>query len=308
MPTFACHPALLLLLLCVSALASAGETAPAAPAAPAASDAIIPLAKAKLQIYEDFESTAVGQIPKGYTKSGAVGVVEGVSHGGTKSLRMEAAVNGPRRITIQGAPITALGGQFWGRLFFKVQLPNPEPMGGGGFPVIHSTLVAGSAQSPQFKDPIEVRLLDTVLGPNHTYQYIYNVQPRKRGEFGTGSKYDYKFTDEWSLAEWFVDFATQTYRLYINGKEITDVAIHKGAGNFEKVELPEVWESISFGWNNYQNAGTGFVAWIDDLALGKDRIGGEMPAVPGKGKKPPATPAPAPASPPAPAPAPAPAP
>jgi hypothetical protein len=301
MPTFAIRPALL--LLCAAVSASAGDAAPAtpaAPAAPAASDAIIPLSKARLQIYEDFESTAVGSIPKGYTKSGAVGVVEGVSHSGTKSLRMEAAVNGPRRITLSGAPITALGGQFWGRLFFKVQLPNPEPQG-GGFPVIHSTLVAGSAQSPQFKDPIEVRVLDTVLGPNHTYQYIYNVQPRKRQEFGTGSKYDYKFTDEWSLAEWFVDYATQSYHLYINGKEITDVAIHKGAGNFEKVELPEIWESLTFGWNNYQNAGTGFVAWIDDIAVGKDRIGGEMP---GKAKKPPA----APASTPAPAPAPKPAP
>jgi hypothetical protein len=301
MPILTLRP--VLLLLCASAHASAGDAAPAAPAAAAASDAIIPLAKAKLQIYEDFESTAVGSIPKGYTKSGAVGVVEGVSHGGTKSLRMEAAANGPRRITIQGAPITALGGQFWGRLFFKVQLPNPEPQG-AGFPVIHSTLVAGSAQSPQFKDPIEVRLLDTVLGPKHTYQYIYNVQPRKRAEFGTGSTYDYRFTDEWTLAEWFVDYATQTYRLYINGKEITDVAIHKGAGNFEKVELPEIWESISFGWNNYQNAGAGFVAWIDDIALGKDRIGGEMPAVPGNAKKPPVAPVPAPASTPAPAPAP----
>jgi hypothetical protein len=287
------RPALLLLWLAASV--QAGDAAVPPAAAAAASDAIIPLAKAKLQIYEDFESTAVGSIPKGYTKAGAVGVVEGVSHSGTKSLRMEAAVNGPRRITIAGAPIAALGGQFWGRLFFKVQLPNPEPQGGGGFPVIHSTLVAGSAHSPQFKDPIEVRLLDTVLGPNHAYQYIYNVQPRKRAEFGTGSKYDYRFTDEWSLAEWFVDYATQTYRLYINGKEITDVAIHKGAGSFEKVELPEVWESLSFGWNNYQNAGTGFVAWIDDIAVGKDRIGGEMPVAPGKGKKAPAAPATAPA-------------
>jgi hypothetical protein len=26
-------------------------------------------------------------------------------------------------------------------------------------------------------------------------------------------------------------------------------------------------------WNNYQNAGKGFVAWIDDIALGKERVG-----------------------------------
>ena len=32
-------------------------------------------------------------------------------------------------------------------------------------------------------------------------------------------------------------------------------------------------ESLSFGWNNYQQAGAGFVAWIDDIAFAKDRVG-----------------------------------
>ena len=53
-------------------------------------------------------------------------------------------------------------------------------------------------------------MLDTVMGPKGTHQFIYNVQPRsKRPEFGKGSKYDYKYPDQWTLAEWHVDFATQ---------------------------------------------------------------------------------------------------
>jgi hypothetical protein len=33
-------------------------------------------------------------------------------------------------------------------------------------------------------------------------------------------------------------------------------------------------ESITFGWWNYQQAGPkGFTAWIDDIALSKDRLG-----------------------------------
>ena len=202
-----------------------------------------------------------------------MGGVDDVAHSGKHSLRMNPAVNGPRRITIKGDILTALGGHFWGRLYFKVKLPTPTPQGEGKFPVIHSTLVAGSAISPSAKDPIEVRVLDTVMGPKGTFQYIYNVQPRKRPEFGKGSKYNYKYTDDWTLAEWYVDSATQTYRLYINGNEIKDASFSKGAGNFEKAEIPEVFDSLSFGWNNYQKAGEGFVAWIDDIALSKERIG-----------------------------------
>lgn len=230
---------------------------------------------APLLLSLDFEDTAPGQIPKGCTKQGAVDVVDDVAHSGTRALRIEAAVNGPRRITINDPKLmAALGGEHWGRLYFKVQIPVPVPKGEGKFPVIHSTIVSGKAQSPQFKDAIEVRVLDTVMGPNNgAFQWIYNVQPSKRPEFANGSKYDYHYTDDWTLAEWHIDFATQSYTLYINGTEIPGASMNKGAGNFEKCEIPELFESLSFGWNNYQKAEpTGFVAWIDDVALSKQRI------------------------------------
>ena len=236
---------------------------------------------AKLILKEDFESTAVGAIPPGFTKTGAVAVAEDAAHSGRHSLRMDAAERGPRRITKQGAEIAALGGQHWGRLYFKVQLPTPAPVGAEGqkFPVIHSTLVGGKAMSPLSNDPIEVRVLDTVLGPNGLFQFIYNVQPKQRPEFGKGSKYRFRYTDEWTLAEWFVDHATQSYRLFINGEEVPEVALAKGTGQFAGAEIPAVFESLSFGWNNYQAAGAGFTAWIDDLALSKERIGPLAPAL-----------------------------
>jgi hypothetical protein len=125
-----------------------------------------------------------------------------------------------------------------------------------------------------FNDPIEVRVVDTVMGSNAgAFQWIYNVQPAKRPEFATGSKYRFHYTDEWTLAEWYVDHATQSYRFFINGEEIPEVALKKGEGQFAGAEIPAVFDSLSFGWNNYQPAGEGFVAWIDDIALSKDRIG-----------------------------------
>lgn len=238
----------------------------------------------------DFEATPVGEIPVGFTKKGAVGVAEDAAHSGKRSLRMDAATRGARSITKDGDLMQALGGQHWGRLYFKVKQPVPKVTvpEGKKFAVIHSTLVSGTAQSPLFSDPIEVRMLGNCLGPNGTFQYIYNVQPKKRPEFANGSKYDYHFTDEWTLAEWFIDHATQTYRLYINGTEMEKPAVNKGAGQFEGAEIPAVFESLTFGWNNYQPAGEGegFVVWMDDIALGKERIGSRViPSAPTGQKK-----------------------
>ena len=232
-----------------------------------------PVSKTPPLFTEDFESTAVGAIPEGFTATGKVAVADDFAASGKKSLRVEAAPRGPRRITLKGDVLNKLGGQFWGRLYYRVQTPYPLPAANSPNPVIHSTFVAGSAISPQFNDQIEVRMLDTVMNKEGAHQYIYNVQPKSRGEFGKGSAYLYHYTNEWTLAEWSVNNATQSYHLYINGKEITGVALDKGATNFTKVELPEVFTSLSFGLYNYQAADPGFVVWIDDIALGKERIG-----------------------------------
>lgn len=271
----------LALISFVSIAAVSSDVAPARKPGPA------PAASGNPVLMEDFESTPAGQIPKAFTKTGAVAVVDDVAHSGKHSLRIEAAPNGPRRITLKGDVVKSLGGEHWGRLYFKVKLPAPVPQGAGKFPVIHSTLVAGSATSPSEKDPIEVRVLDTVMGPKGTFQWIYNVQPKKRPEFAKGGGYTNKYSDEWTLAEWYVDHATQTYKLYINGEEMKDVSFSKGAGNYEKSEIPEVFESLSFGWSNYQKAEPGFVAWIDDIALAKERIGdkGITPNAPAKGRR-----------------------
>ena len=152
------------------------------------------------------------------------------------------------------------------------------------FDATKSVTLTGTVKQVDYANP-HVWVYLTVMNNKGEYQYIYNVQPQKRAEFGKGGGYKSKFTDEWTLAEWFVDHATQTYRLFINEKEVTDIAFTKGAGNFDGAEIPDVFESLSFGWNNYQNAGKGFVAWIDDIALAKDRIGNRGVPVP-KTKKP----------------------
>jgi len=230
-------------------------------------------------VSEDFENVAVGGIPKGFTKTGAIAVTEEEgAHSGKHALRIEPATKGGRFISLDRERVTALGGQFWGRLYYKVKIPSPLPVIplGKSSGIIHSTLVSGKATSPLAKDPIELRLMGTVTDMSGAFRYVYNVQPKGKGrkEFGARAKGKTYYSDSWTLLEWSVDYATQSYQFFVNGEEVNDLALHKGAGQFAGVEIPERFESLSIGWTNYQpTENEGFTVWIDDLALSKTRIG-----------------------------------
>ena len=220
---------------------------------------------------EDFESTPTGSIPAGFTKTGDIGVEAGVAHSGTHALKIEPAVKGGRFISLAPDKVAALGGEHWGRLYYKVKTPTPLPTGR----LIHATLVDGQGISPLANDLIDVRLATLLFYPTGEFNYFYNVQPPKgRKEFGPKSAIPQKFTDEWTLLEWHADAATQTYEFFVNGKEIPDIGQHRGAGNYEGIEIPAAFQTLSIGFTNYQPAtDEGFTVWIDDIAVGKHRLG-----------------------------------
>ena len=222
-------------------------------------------------VSEDFESTPAGSIPAGFTKTGDVSVEEGVAHSGTHALRIEPAVKGGRFISLAPDKVAALGGEHWGRLYYKVKTPAPLPTGR----LIHATLVDGKGTSPLANDLIDVRLATLLYYPNGDFGYFYNVQPPNgRKEFGPKSATMQKFNDDWNLLEWHADYATQSYEFFVNGKEVADIGQHKGAGNYEGIEIPAAFQTLSVGFTNYQPAtGEGFTVWIDDFAVGKQRLG-----------------------------------
>lgn len=226
---------------------------------------------------EDFEATPVGAIPKGLTKEGPVRVVADVCHTGRQALRLDAVVKGPRRVTRAGPDVTAFGGELWGRLYFKVQQPLPtlpDPPEGRKIAFTHITLVSGKALSPQFDDPIETRLVGLNFNAASDVQYLYNVQTAKRGEFGLSTKPRFRFAPEWTLAEWHLSHATQTYQFFLNGEELKELTVSKGAGKFDRAEIPASFQSLSFGFINYQpTLAPGFTVWLDDLALATSRLG-----------------------------------
>jgi len=259
------------MLSCLLAVAAVAAETPPNPA----------VAPAQLLLAEGFEGAPVGGIPKGYTKEGPVRVVDDVFHSGHKSLRIEAAVKGPRRVTKSGPDITAIGGEHWGRLYFRVAQPVPtlpDPAKGQKVSSVHIAFVSGKALSPQFNDPIETRLVGANFNGAGDVQYLFNVQPAKRGEFGAITTPRFRFGPEWTLAEWHVDSATQTYQFFLNGEELKELAVSNGAGKFARTEIPTAFQSLSFGLTNYQPTQTpGFIVWIDDVALGRTRLGPTAP-------------------------------
>ena len=201
-----------------------------------------------------------------------------MAHSGTHALRIEPAVKGGRFISLDPAKVAELGGEHWGRMYFKVKTPTPLPTGR----LIHITLVDGKGTSPLANDLIDVRLATLLFYPNGDYGWFYNVQPPNgRKEFGPKSATMHKFNDDWMLLEWHANYADQSYEFFVNGQEVADIGQHKGAGKFEGIEIPAAFQTLSFGFTNYQAAtDDGFTVWVDDIAVGKHRLG----PVPGASK------------------------
>jgi hypothetical protein len=222
---------------------------------------------------EDFEATASGAIPSGWTKHGdPVSVADDAAVSGTHALKIGPTDNGERRIWHDAKTIPTT---HWGRVRFKVKTPVPDAF-------VHSTIVTFSGKSPK-PDMLnlEVRVVDTVKeskegfnndGNGSHFQVLYNVQPQGRDEFGHGSSYNWKFDDAWHCAEWYIDSKQQQYRFFLDSQEVDEVEFNNGAGKYDNSEVPSQWDEIRLGWNNYQSAPPGFTAWIDDFALAAQRI------------------------------------
>ncbi len=224
-------------------------------------------ASGRYLLCEDFESTALGATPNGWTKHGdASGVADDAAKHGTHSLKLGAIPVWERRIYHDAS---ALGGAHWGRIFYKVQLPVPDAF-------VHSTLVAFGGTGPTI-GAAEYRVVDTVKQAIDTpdvasrIQFLYNVQPQTGNEFGTGTSYDRTFDDQWHCAEWHIDSANQSYQFYFDGTQ--QITFEKGAGNYAGAEIPASFDQIKIGWINYQTSPPGFTAWLDDLAVATDRVG-----------------------------------
>lgn len=220
-----------------------------------------------LILCEDFETTALGEVPDGWERRGDLAhVADDDAHGGERSLKLDPEDNAERRIARDA---TVLGSAHWGRIHYKVQTPVPEAF-------VHSTMVSLIGEGPD-NGRSDYRPIDTVkqavdtpdVGGRHNW--IYNVQIIGGSEFGRETQYDYTFDGEWHCAEYRIDASDQSYTFYWDGEE--QFGFENGAGNYDRSDIPDEFEEIRVGWINYQSAPPGFTVWIDDIAFDEARIG-----------------------------------
>jgi hypothetical protein len=231
-------------------------------------------------ICEDFEDTALGAVPEGWSKFGdPVGVADDQAASGTKSLKMSESEDW----RAMNRDASSLPTTHWGRIRYRVDADVPDAF-------VHSTMVSFSGQSPDDGLDLNVRVVDTVkqsAGNGGAHQFLYNVQPpnNTRPEFGRGSSYDYEFDGEWHCVEWFIDSSEQAYRFFFDGTEVEELALHNGPGVYDgphvdpneddHTDIPSSWGELRVGWINYQGAPPGFTTWIDDVAIAEQRVGCE---------------------------------
>jgi hypothetical protein len=213
-----------------------------------------------LALCEDFEGTADGAIPTGWTQltgwnPGTVRVSSMSAHGGSKAL--SSVTTNPGQPRLQHPIAATLGGNHWGRVWYRVETPAPNAMNTSNyFHITFLGLRAGANES---------RVVDTVQSPSARIQYLYNLPDDSCCD---GSAYTYRYDGNWHCAEWNVNNATDSYRFFIDGAEVTSIGFTGRTG----ARLAD-FTTLTIGSIHYVPSNGTLRAWIDDVALDPSRIG-----------------------------------
>lgn len=212
----------------------------------------------------DFEDVTPGTVPAGFTREGnSLDVVQGQeARSGNRSVKF-TSTNYSNSGYFKKASVT---GKHWGRLYYKMKTPVPNIN-----TWLHGTFVAARSGSAEY------RFVDTVQEASGKHQYLYNVEP---GDVSLQGTYAYQFDSSWVCTEWYVDNQTQTYRFFRNG---TEVLLSRNGATTNSTNLPgfapvpATLDWLGFGFRSYQQS-SGVEGWLDDVAVGSERIGCNAPA------------------------------
>ena len=199
----------------------------------------------------DFESGN----PSDMVFGSSVSVVSGNAKNGDGSLRFRTNNLGNGSADWYGGFLKtnfSVPGSHWGRMYYRIdQIANPAQY-------THITFMAASGPST------DVRLVDTVRGPDGTHQYLYNF-PDDQG--GMASSYNWSFDNSWVCVEWHVDNASQMFEFYREGVKVDEIS-----GNVANDHggIPANYSAVHFGGQVYQN-GPEITGWIDDIVVGPNR-------------------------------------
>ncbi len=220
-------------------------------------------------VCENFESTAVGATPTGWTTRfngmRTVGAAEDDKARGSRSLKIDVPANqGYTTAWLERGQLGALGNAHYGRIFYKIKGPGPSEF-------VHFDLFAGTGPFGGHTNEVRWASTGTGVGTGQgNWSWIYNVQPSGNGaggEFGSeGDRSAHPNVDQWTCLEWSFSAAPSEARFWNDGNEVSYLHI-----DTERSEVP-VFQSLAVGFAKYQTTGA-FQVWVDEVAFDSQRIG-----------------------------------
>ena len=241
----------------VSPMGNAGQGGPS----------LCPLAGTTL--CDGFEDATTTPGPN-WTTSGPITVDTTKSYRGSKSIKFSDASMAYITETKTFTGTTkATNNEFWGRYFFLSNVAYATyPQGH----TVFGTLAGGPSDSLgdqfHFVGGSRAQLMAQIR-INNGDKY---TDPNGKNAGGTEPKFPAS-TDGWQCWEWHVT-ADDSYNFYINGTEVTEMAIVKGMATYGKMTLSPfpLFASLALGWQSF-SGGAVVSGWIDEVALGPSRIG-----------------------------------
>lgn len=227
-----------------------------------------------LPLCDDFESATAGGPPDAAIWSivspncsgtGAVTVDDAVAHSGGKSARIDGKGGYCNHVFLgNGAAVPAIGKVVYGRFF--VRFADPLGQGHTTFPAMKDAADGGKDLRMGGQNAILMYNRESddatlpVLSPAGTAQSLAPA------------------ANQWYCIEFRVDGEQGMIDTWVNGAEVTGLVLD-GAPT---ADVDQAWinqkpgwkpdlQDLRLGWESY--AGQDMTLWIDDVALGKDKIG-----------------------------------
>ena len=224
-----------------------------------------------LKLCEDFDTSTVGQTPTGWTVlksnfgTGSPTLVASDDyHSPPSSLKTSTDKTGANRVMKSLASLGTTAGTHWGRVFWKVKSPAPHPIGNGQGPHVPFVALQGNLRAN------ELRVVDTQQFADGKIQLLVNT-PDDACCKVTNPTYTI-WDGTWHCQEWYVDHATQSYRSFLDRKEITALAFDYGAGS-TTANMPTAFSAVGLGAYFFADLQAPLTAWFDDLAIDDKQIG-----------------------------------
>jgi hypothetical protein len=258
------------------------------PPAPVDTPELAPSCPAAALFCDDFEDDAAGQFPgapwQNNTASGATVRVDAVqAFSGTQAVHVNAPPNQAFRRGYfsleQGSSdiFPAVSRQMFGRAMMWLDAtPNA---------VVHWTIIQAEGRA---------------AAGTHDAYYRYGGQ--QQGGSGIMANYETNSgvsTDcyshsatrmpvqRWACVEWHFDVGRNEMQLWLDGTELTDMHVvdrptTPGSGCLGNAVggewlAPPAFTTLHLGWENYQNSTNDRNLWVDDVAIGTERMGCPVP-------------------------------